>query len=67
MATVQKTPRPSGQTPEHKPDNADQLRRDRIFFAIMVVAIIALFALVLWVASIGPPPEGMDYGYPMFP
>ena len=68
MATVQKTPQnPGPQVPQHKPRDADQLRRDRLFFAIMVAAIIALFALVLWVSSLGPPPEGMDYGYPLFP
>ena len=68
MATVPKPPQNMGPGgPGHEPREADQLRRDRIFFAIMVMAIVALFALVLWVASLGPPPASMDYDYPLVP
>jgi len=62
MATVPKTPqKATPHEPEHHPISKEQLRRERIHAAITVLLLVAAFALVVWLASMSPAPESVDY------
>ena len=60
MATVGGAPqRP---TPKQDEQHArQQLRKDRIQFAVIVVGVVALFAVLIWLTITSPVSQSIDY------
>jgi len=67
MATVGKSPQRADFASGEQPVTKEQLRRDRINLAVVVVVFAALIGLMIWLASMGPPAGNFDYTYPMVP
>ncbi len=53
-------PKPEATLPEKEAER-EQLRRDRILGVVMLLVIVAVFALMIWLGSLGTIPEGTDY------
>jgi hypothetical protein len=67
MATVGK---PSGNMPfasGEQPVSKEQLRKDRMNLALVVAVFAALIALMIWLASLGPPAGEYNFTYPLVP
>ena len=67
MATAGKMPQKLDVASGEPPVTKKQLRRDRINLGLVVLVFGALIALMIWLASMGPPAGEFDYTYPMFP
>ena len=67
MATVPHTPQKGNQTSNSPPISKEQLRRDRINLAVVLVVFAVLIGLMIWLASLGPPPADIHYTYPLVP
>ena len=48
------------------PLDDQQLRRDRLVGVLVLLAIVALIALMIWLATLGEAPQDVDY-WPMMP
>ncbi len=67
MATVQKNPTHLEHKPTKPRQEDDPLRRDRYTAIVVMVFMMALMALMMWLASLGGGPvEPTDY-WPMIP
>lgn len=55
-------------SPAKRPESDEQLRRDRWTLALVIAVMVALMALIIWLASLGggTVPNGVDY-WPMMP
>ena len=64
MATV---PKNSPQAPSSGSgaEDRDQLRKDRVYFVIAFLVVVAIFALAVWLSGVNPSTEGTDFMYPM--
>ncbi len=51
---------PEATMPEKEAER-EQLRKDRILGVVMLLVIVAVFALMIWLGSLGTLPEGADY------
>ena len=68
MASVQQTPQKMDvSTSQGKSLSKEQLRRDRINLAIVIGVFAVLIALMIWLASLGPPPGDIQFTYPLVP
>ena len=66
MATVTKPSVPQfDKQPQDRPRDPDQLRRDRIVGLLTLFIIVALMALMIWLASLGG--GGAIEHYPIMP
>ena len=52
---------------EHEHSGKDQLHYDRIHALITLLVLIAMFALMFWLAAVNPTHEAIDYGEWMMP
>lgn len=67
MATAPQTFRGTGSPgPGRNPQDKQQLRRDRIVAAVVLVLFAVLMGLMIWLASLGGG-EAIDYEYWMMP
>jgi len=67
MATVGKTPKNADFNSTEPTVTKEQLRKDRINLALVILVFGALIGLMIWLASMGPPAGEFDYTYPMIP
>ncbi|MBN1589131.1 MAG: hypothetical protein JW888_06430 [Pirellulales bacterium] len=67
MATAGKAPQKTNIASHEAPVTKEQLRRDRINLALVVVIFGALIALMIWLATLGPPPGDFQHIYPTLP
>ncbi len=68
MSTAPKMgPAMGSNQPKGGPDAKDQLFRDRVKGVAVLVAFFLLIGLAMWLASMAPAPEGIDYDYWMMP
>ncbi len=67
MATVGKSPQKVDFASGGPTISKEQLRRDRINLALVVVVFSVLIGLMIWLASMGPPAGEFDYTYPLIP
>ena len=68
MSTVPKmAPEMGSHQPKTKSDAKDQLFRDRVKGVAVLVVFFVLIALAMWMASLSPTPEGIEYDYWMMP
>ena len=68
MSTVPQTLKTSPPTmPEKSPRGKEQLRRDRIVAAVVLLVLAVLFGLMVWLANLSGAPSGMEYDYWMMP
>ena len=57
--------------PSHVPtagsgtEDREQLRKDRVYFAIAFLVVVAIFALAVWLSGVNPSTEGTEFMYPM--
>lgn len=62
MATAGKIPEKSSpHKTEFQTASKEQLHRERVHATITVLLLMAAFALVVWLASLAPPPVNYDY------
>ena len=67
MATIHKTaPEVHHQAPHEKPQG-DQRPRTGGGVVAVVILLVALFALMIWIGTMGPAPTGSDFDYWMMP
>jgi len=67
VAVPKPVQRPTFRKTEGGPEDKRQLRQERTHVIIMVLAILAVFALVIMLASLGPVPENVEPGPPFLP
>ncbi|MEE8450663.1 MAG: hypothetical protein V3R99_02080 [Thermoguttaceae bacterium] len=78
MATIHEPPqkvRPSVPEPEQKMDpvldpvaeDRKKTRSDRIHATIVLLAVVAVFALIILLATLSPPPDGAEFQPWMMP
>jgi len=78
MATIHEPPKrvePSAPKPEQKQEPAidptaaerEERRSDRIHAALVLLAVVAVFALIVLLATLSPPPEGAEFQPWMMP
>ena len=78
MATIHEPPqevKPSVPEPEQKmepvvdpvAEEREKARSDRIHASIVLLAVIAVFALIILLATLSPPPEGAEFQPWMMP
>ncbi len=60
--------------PQNSPHNSstgggskdrEQLRKDRLYFVIAFLVVVAIFALAVWLSTINPSTDGANFMYPM--
>jgi hypothetical protein len=67
MATAGNAPQKMNFSTGESPVSKEQLRKDRINLALVLVVFAVLIGLMIWLASMGPPPGDYIYTYPMIP
>ena len=67
MSSAGKSPRNLNLGSGEGPVSKEQLRKDRINLALVLVVFGVLIGLMVWLASLGPPPVEYDYSYPLIP
>ena len=77
MATIHEPPRqvkPSVPEPKQKEPTVDpvaedkeRVRSDRIHATIVLLAVVAVFALIILLATLSPPPDGAEFQPWMMP
>ena len=64
MATAPKNT-PHGPGSGGAVEDREQLRKDRIYFVIAFLVVVAIFALAVWLSGVNPSTDGSDFMYPM--
>ena len=67
MATVGKPSGNVGFGSTEQPVSKEQLRKDRVNLALVILVFGVLIGLMVWLASMGPPAGEFDYTYPLIP
>ncbi|HBO45147.1 MAG TPA: hypothetical protein DD670_14710 [Planctomycetaceae bacterium] len=67
MSSAGNSPRNLNFGSSEGPVSKEQLRKDRINLALVLVVFGGLIGLMIWLASMSPAPVEYDFSYPLIP